>query len=365
MDPSSQETHPIPRPKRIRRILLVGFISLLLLGSVGAWLLSRYTSTILENVKGEDISVEQAGIEPAVQERINLYDNKIKNVLLIGIDRNNDLSDPQRSDTMMVVSLDDKHQSLKFSSFMRDTYVRIPGYKTTKLNHAYAYGGIRLLVRTINQNFELDVEDYILVDFHNLIAIIDAVGGIEIAVQENEVVYLNNGIRNLNRLEGTDVPLLTTAGTFHLNGTQATAYARIRSTRGGDYTRSERQQLILEKIYDKFRHAAVFDLAQYITRVSPYVKTNLTYSEMFDFGLKLLSKEFRLEGTHFPTANTAKEITKPIWYLKMDQPATVDELHRFIYEDIKPEKTKKYLNPEDPDSDARPDPQPGPEPDLN
>lgn len=345
MPPSSTVAERIRRTKRINRILTICIISLLAICLAGAWLLSRYTTTILENVKGEDIPVAEAGIEPAVQERINLFDNKIKNVLLIGIDRNNDPADPQRSDTMMVVSLDDKHQSLKFSSLLRDTYVKIPGYKTTKLNHAYAYGGVKLLVRTVNQNFELDIEDYILVDFHNLIAIIDVIGGVEITVKDNEVEYLNNGIRNLNRLEGTAVPLLTTPGTFLLNGTQATAYARIRSTRGGDYTRSERQQLVLEKVYEKFRHAAVLDLAQYITSVSPYVKTNLTYSEMFDFGLKLLSKEFRLEGTHFPTANTSEEITQPVWYLKMDKPATVDELHRFIYEDIEPDSAEKYLVP--------------------
>lgn len=340
MEPNHTEHRLLIERKLIMRSILV--VLFLLVGCI-AWFIHQYTSTVLTNIRGEAITPMEAGIDRSVRDRINRYDNQIKNILLIGIDRNNDPADPSRSDTMMILSVDDQHNSLKLSSLMRDTHVKISGHGTTKLNHAYAYGGVKLLMKTVNTNFDLDIEDYVMVDFHDMISIINAVDGIDVDIKENEIEYINNGIRNLNNLEGTQIPYVETPGLIHLDGTQATSYARIRSTKGGDYARTERQRLVLKKVYDKVRTASLVDLPNYIAQLSPFVKTSLTYDEIFDLGLKVLTEEFSIKGTHFPTVNTSEEISKSEWYIKMDKPATVDELHDYIYRDIPPQNTETFL----------------------
>ncbi|PKK38877.1 hypothetical protein ABB02_01882 [Clostridiaceae bacterium JG1575] len=327
------------RKTLIRSILVV----LLLIVGLTSLFAYRYINRVLGNIRGEDIPSSETGINQDVKNRINSYDNKIKNILLVGIDRNNNPEDPQRSDTMIILSVDDKNKLLKMSSLMRDTHVKITGYGTDKLNHSYAFGGIKLLMQTVNSNFDMDIEDYVLVDFHDLIAIIDAVDGIEMDLRPEEIPFINNGIRNLNNLEGTSVPYLSHPGKQLLNGTQATSYARIRSTLGGDYERTERQRLVLAKVYSKVRTASVVSLPKYIEQLSPFVKTNLTYNEMFDLGLKVISEPFQMTGHHFPTEATSEEVDTAEWYIKMDKEKTVRELHDYIYLNRAPKKEDNYL----------------------
>lgn len=336
------------------RAILTGLFIIL---SLVSFLAYNFFNQVFTNIKGEEIITEEAGIEEATKDRINQYDHKRKNILLVGIDRNTNPDDPQRSDTMMILSLDDQNKKLKLSSLLRDTHVKIDGFGTTKLNHSYAYGGVKLLLKTVNQNFAMDIDDYVVVDFHNLIAIIDAVNGIEMDIKPNEIFQINFAINNLNLLEGTNVAKIKKAGRHHLNGTQATAYARIRKTSGGEYGRTERQRLLLTKVYEKVRKAPLQDLPGYITKLSPFVKTSLSYNEIFDFGLKILGSKFTVEGTHFPTPDHSKEVSKNSWYIKMNKSATIEELHQFIYFDQMPTSAQSYLeyqNKPSPSSQGKP-----------
>lgn len=136
---------------------------------------------------------------------------------------------------------------------MRDSYVDIEGHGKTKLNHAYAYGGPELAIKTINSNFKLNIRDFVAVDFYGLENIIDTVGGVEIPVRSDEIKYINSYMQGTAKVENKAVQEVQNPGLQNLNGMQAVAYARIRYTSGGDYERTERQRTILTAVMNKIK----------------------------------------------------------------------------------------------------------------
>ncbi|MDZ7548740.1 LCP family protein, partial [Clostridium perfringens] len=135
-----------------------------------------------------------------------------------------------RSDSIMILTLDSVHNKLKLTSIMRDSYVNIPGRGLDKINHAYAFGGPELAVRTLNENFDLNIKEFMAVDFTSLPTIIDKLGGVTINIIPEEISH---------------IPGITSAGNQVLNGKQALAYSRIRYASGGDYKRTERQRTVV------------------------------------------------------------------------------------------------------------------------
>ena len=270
------------KKKKLRLSMGSIFLILVLLGTVGF----TYLTSVLSTVKGVAIDETDLGITKEQERRISQYDNKIKNILLIGLDEPDQPGDPQRSDSMIIFSLDDKHKNLKLSSLMRDTYVDIPEFGFDKLNHSYAYGGEQLLMKTVNQNFGMDITDYILVNFHDMLSIIDSIGGIEIDVKREEFSYVNEGVRDINEKEGLPIEsgYIENFGKQILNGTQATAYARIRRVGNGDYERTDRQRLVLVTIFNKVKNTSLLNMPSMVAQLSRYFKTSLSLTEMIDLG---------------------------------------------------------------------------------
>lgn len=174
------------------------------------------------------------------------------NYAFFGIDsQTGSMSDRgNRSDSIIVVSINNSTKDVKLLSIYRDTYVSING-KYSKINAAYSWGGPELAISTINRNLDLNIEKYATVNFKILADIVDAVGGIEVKVDKSILKNLNAYIGDMNRINGGHSPKLSSAGTYTLDGNQAVAYSRIRYTAGGDLARAGRQREVLQKIFDK------------------------------------------------------------------------------------------------------------------
>ncbi|KAF5064013.1 Transcriptional regulator LytR [anaerobic digester metagenome] len=332
--------------RKTRRGLLAA-ISIVFFLIIGVVVLMgfQYKNLIMLNIQGEEITPEEVAVNSQVVEKINSYNNQVANILLVGIDSSVNNTRPQRSDSMIILSVDDIHKTIKMSSLMRDTYVNIDGHGKDKLNHSYAYGGIRLLMKTINQNFDMNVTDYVQVDFGDLITIVNDLGGVEMAVTKAEARYTNIVIEQINKSNRTSVPLLELKDqTINLDGTQALAFSRIRYL-DSDYARAARQRKVLMAVYSKMKQVNPTELPKFIADMSQHVETNLNEFQIFDLAMKANDPKMTVHGTRFPSERTATEVNAKSWHLLYDKAKTVEELHAFIFKDVDP-ATGKALNPE-------------------
>lgn len=206
------------------------------------------------------------------------------NVALFGLDaRENDEELGCRSDTIIIASLNRETKVVTMSSIYRDTLLQMDDGNYNKANAAYAFGEETEAVAMLNKNLDMDIDHYITVDFSALVDVIDALGGIDLEVTEEEIPYLNNYSVEIIENTGVDTWAVTEPGYQHLTGVQATAYARIRYTDGDDFKRTERQRMVLTKIAEKAQAASLADLNMIIDRVLPKVRTNFTLPEILAY----------------------------------------------------------------------------------
>jgi len=263
--------------------------------------------------------------------------NDITNIALFGVDRRHK-TDTSRSDSMIVLSIDQKHKKIKMSSLMRDIYVAIDGHGQTKMNAAYSYGGPQLAIKTINEDFNLNIRDYVTVDFFDLQKLIDAVGGVQINVDKDEVALINSYMAETSGLEKTSSTKLTNSGLQNLNGMQAVAYSRIRYTNGDDFKRTERQRTVLTGLFTKVESVGAAQFPAIVAKLLPLTETSMNSIDLIKLGTKVItSKSTTLDQARFPVDGywTDKMINKQD-VLVVDMKATVDQLHKYIYDDIKP-----------------------------
>ena len=206
-------------------------------------------------------------------------DSSVFNILLIGIDSRDTVDDPVgRSDSMILVSINTETKKIIMTSFMRDMYLPIPGHGSARLNAAYQYGGADLLVSTIQENFQIQIDNYATVDFFTFIDIIDKLGGVEITVSEKELPVLNKYVKDLNKLQhlALEDGILPAAGeNLLLTGKQALAYARIRYVGNSDFERTLRQRRVLTQVISKTKDQNIFALTGILDELLPDITTNL------------------------------------------------------------------------------------------
>ncbi len=198
------------------------------------------------------------------------YDKDVINILLIGADTIS--GNHARSDTMILMSVNNVKKRIVFTSFMRDTYVSIPGYKDNRLNASFAAGGPALLIKTIKQNFDIDIDHYVMVSISSFEQAVDVIGGVDITVNETNYDYFKNwngiaGIPKAQAIDGTH--------TVHLNGGTALAYARSRNFSNGDFTRTLHQRDLLKQVAYQCKTLSLTELHDLMKAVLPYVVTNI------------------------------------------------------------------------------------------
>lgn len=259
---------------------------------------------------------------------------RIYNVALFGIDARSDV-DGARSDSMMIISSDNKHKKIKATSLMRDTYLSISGHGYGKLNSAYAYGGPSLALKAINTNFDTAVTDYIVVNFNGTIAMVNAVGGVNIDLSSDEVSVLNDYVDNINRTNNTNAGHVTGSGTKHLNGVQALAYSRIRYVGNGDFGRTQRQRTVMQKVLKKAEKMSLFKQYKLYKTMKPYIKTNMSNFEMFKFIFNVaLIRNSELQQQQIPDTGALSlgYLQGQSYIFPTSLTDNVQTLHKFIYE---------------------------------
>ena len=259
----------------------------------------------------------------------------IENILLIGLDGTNDKF-PKRSDTMIILTIDKLNKSLKLTSLARDTLVKIPG-RGEELTHAYAYGQEELLMQTINENFDLDIKDYAVVNFKSFIDIVDIIGGVDINVNEKEIHHLNEVIKEcygVNHEDTKNIEYITSSGNHNLNGYQALAYARIRKL-DTIYKRDERQRLILTNIAHKLSDVSISKYPQIAKSILRHIKVNIAFNKIID--LAFIAHElasYDISQLEFPISEYREEGRigeKGTYVVKWDKNKNIELLHQFIY----------------------------------
>ena len=259
----------------------------------------------------------------------------VKNILLIGNDSRNE-DESGRSDAMILVSISDKTNSIHMTSLLRDIYVDIPGHDGNRLNAAYAFGGPELLMETLEENFDIEVNRYMLVNFQAFANLVDAVGGVDLDVTNEEVQLINGYLVEYNQLEGraegTDYLDTSLSGNIHLNGPQALAYCRNRYI-GSDFARTERQRNVLSAAMKKAPIALVTNGGELIDGLMSNITTNLTQTELSGLMMQapamltydMVQGSIPLDGT-YSNANI-----RGMAVLEVDFEANKDYIQKEIY----------------------------------
>lgn len=282
--------------------------------------------------------VTKTNYEPYTTEYVRAADvmtnRNVKNILLIGSDERS-AGDTKRSDAIILLSINEKKKKIVMTSFLRDSYVQIPGYGQQRINHSYQMGGPALLIQTIEENFKIGIDSYIKVDFFSFIDIIDCLGGIEIDVDADELNYVNLYVNEINTILGAPVgeQFLTESGVQTLNGRQALGYSRIRYI-GSDFQRTERQREVLTAIFQKAKHLNLSNMGELITEVVPDLTTNINDNKMtlmimkavLYLGYDIVQFRVPMDGTWSDFNANGQEV------LSIDFDANINGLRQTIYE---------------------------------
>ena len=320
---------PRRRRKRWRRERRYGCLTRLLLRLIALILtLVVGGALLLYAVPGALFLVEPEGVELSLTD--GLPSDPV-NILLLGLDIRRDNS--QRSDAVLIASIG--YGRLKLTSVMRDTLVNIPGHGPNKLNAAYAYGGPELVMRTLNETFQLNILHYIAVDFTALARVVDAIGGVELDLSEPEREQINldvekAGIAPQDILGYCNTKLLQSGEQVHLNGLQALAYARIRKI-DSDFVRASRQRILLnamlERIRDNLWNPVM--LTKLTRTLLDSLDTNMSLVELLALGEKALIAS--PEQMQIPVALSYDDDGSSLTITDVQR--NIDEFRRFVYEE--------------------------------
>ena len=326
--------------KYIKRFLLALLFLVLGISAASAFTLNKYLNKI-NKVTLEDNNADaytESDYENSSDSSASDIQNTIpkstdiKNIAIFGIDGTE--GEASRSDCIMILTIDNIHDKLKLTSIIRDSYVDIPTRQNKdKINHAYAFGGPSLAVETLNNNFHLDISRFVSVNFSSFPKLIDSLGGVTLDINNDELKYINEYIDQVNWLNGTSSPKIISSGTQILDGTQALAYSRIRYTEGGDFERSHRQRIVIEKLFEKLKTLSITEYPGILNELLPLIKTNLTNAEILSIGMDINAlKDNGLIQARFPEDDNAEgRMIDGIYYYVFDEDITKAKIHKFIY----------------------------------
>ncbi len=253
-----------------------------------------------------------------------------RNIALLGVDtRDMNSLDGSRSDAIIIVSINEQTKNVNLISVYRDSYVDVQGHGLTKVTHAYAYGGPELALNTLNRNLDLDISEFVTVNFEIVADVVDLVGGIDIDIDKSELSQMNKYIEDTSKNVGRKANKITSAGKQHLDGIQAVTYARIRKTAGGDYKRTERMRTVLTEVFEKAKKMDAGKLNELANKVLPQVQTNIGLSEVISL-IPTISSINISDSIGWPYE--VKGITLDRWYgVPTTLEANVVKLHRELF----------------------------------
>lgn len=318
------------------RVTIVIEVILLILLSVAAYAVDKYTK------------INQTTLDTS---KLEVYKSTgdYTNIALFGLDsRDGELEGGTQSDCIMIASINNSTSEINLVSVYRDTLMKQSDDTYEKANYAYNVGGPSEAIAMLNRNLDMDIEKYVSVDFNALADVVDALGGIDIDLTEEEVFWTNGYCTETSKVVGRSTTELSGAGVHTLDGIQAVSYARIRYTEGDDYKRTERQRTVLEKVFEKTQKASFATLNKIIDSVFPQVSTNLTIQNIM--GMAANATSYKLGQTSgFPfDVDTSENIMnhEGSYVIPVGMTDNVAKLHEFLFnqKNYDPSETVKQIN---------------------
>lgn len=283
-----------------------------------------YISDKLGKIQHDDLSANEIEVNAGVNEKLSKY----RNIAILGLDARSDTFTGSRSDCIMIASINNETKEVKLLSVYRDTYLELTGRDLDKITHAYAYGGAKLSLSSLNTNLDLNITEYVTVNFDTVRTVVDAIGGVKITV---------------TNAEANSIPNISSAGTYNLNGEQALAYGRIRKI-DTDYKRTERMRDVLTAVFDKVKTLSIGELNSLLDTVLPHIRTNINTSEILGLLPQVATYKIK-DSIGWPYE--VKAYTTPTWY---GAPVTLEEnvikLHKELFgeENYQPSETVKRIS---------------------
>lgn len=310
------------KKRRLKRAMVLILEVLILALLVGAAYVMKKYDKFQTNFFGEgDIQINQ-GIK---------WEGYMTVALFGGDSRKGALEAGAHSDTIMIASIDSETKEVRLASVYRDTLTKQMDGEIQKVNYAYFAGGPKDAINVLNKNFDLDIRHYVTVDFKALADVVDLLGGIEVNVTDAEVKEINKYVRETGKVAGKKVNRLTAAGEQKLDGVQAVTYARIRKNVGGDFKRTERQRIVIQKVVEKAKTTDVLTINKIINAVFPQISTSFSLSDMI--GLAAGALDYKIgETTGYPMeamngrVQGVGSVIVPVGVIE-----NVTELHEFLY----------------------------------
>lgn len=321
-------------------ILLVLVIFILELGVAGY----TFVNGKIGKMQKENIDTTAVGINEDTKEELKGY----RNIALLGIDsRADDYGLGNRSDCIIIASLNQETNAVKLISVYRDTYVYVTENGTKRLDkitHAYSYGGAQNTLKSLNEALDLNITEFVTVNFDAVIAAVDSLGGVYIDIDSSEIKYINDYIDATSQSSEIKSSHITSTGRQKLDGVQAVAYSRIRYTAGGDYKRTERMRTVVEAMLSKAKTLGVGQLNSFADTILPRIRTNISSSEIWGLVPKLASFKVT-ESLGWPYET--KGITLDRWYgVPVTLQSNVEKLHKeaFGQDDYEASEAVKEMN---------------------
>lgn len=305
---------------KIIGIVMLVLVVIILAVLTGAYIFVQQKIGKMQTIK---IDEEELSISEHVEEKLSGY----RNIAIFGVDsRSNNLEKGNRSDCIIIASLNNKTGEIKLISVYRDTYVKIDGYGLDKITHAYSYGSAQLALKTLNTNLDLNIKEFVTVNFDAVAEAIDELGGVQINIESKEEMnYLNSYLDETSRVTGKKANRVTRTGKQTLDGVQAVAYSRIRYTSGGDYKRTERMRTVITAMLEKLKTKSLGEINSFVDNILPKVYTNITMNEI----LGLLPNVAKYKVTNsIGWPYETKGITLDRWYgVPVTLESNVGKLH--------------------------------------
>ena len=311
--------------KKILTVFVIIALIIIIIASGLAAVGYSYVSTKLNKMQQVVISEEELNISDRVGE-------KYRNIAIFGVDsRSNNLGAGNRSDCIIIASINNETKEVRLVSVYRDTYMDIDDYGLDKVTHAYSYGEAPLAIKTLNTNLDLNIKEFVTVNFDSVAEAVDALGGIDMEITSAEVQYINSYIDEVSNVTGKGSEHITSAGTYTLDGVQAVGYSRIRYTEGGDYKRTERMRDVIEAMVKKLKTKNIGEINDILDTVLPKVYTNIKADEIISMIPSALSYNVTKSiGWPYET----RGITLDRWYgVPITLESNVTQLHKELFDD--------------------------------
>lgn len=313
------------KKRKHRKLKIFGKIVLTLIIILAVLLGTAYWYVTNKLGKMNKVDIDEADLGISTETSSNL--SKYRNIAIFGVDsRSDDYGVGNRSDCIIIASINNSTGEIKLISVYRDTYVNIKGHGLDKITHAYSYGEAPLAINTLNRNLDLNIKEFVTVNFDSVAKAVDQLGGVKISVTSEETKYINTYIDETAKVTGKAANHITQAGTYNMDGVQAVAYSRIRYTAGGDYKRTERMRTVIEAMFTKLKTKNVAEINSFADKILPCVYTNISSGDLISM-IPSMAKYKVGESIGWPYETKGKTMDR--WYgIPVTLESNVTKLHK-------------------------------------